>query len=74
MTEVGWDGWPTNDESPPSQRKTKMKAMSENNPHLQKLTEEFVKFQTTMEELYLLKRVAADLKSYRRMIKVKRYD
>lgn len=48
--------------------------MTENNPHLQKLTEEFTKFQTTMEELSLLKQVAADLKNYRRMIKLKRYD
>lgn len=40
----------------------------------QKLHEEFKDFQKTMEELYLLKRVAADLKSYRRMIHLKRYD
>jgi hypothetical protein len=40
----------------------------------QKLHEEFIDFQKTMEELYLLKRVAADLKSYRRMIHLKRYD
>jgi hypothetical protein len=40
----------------------------------QKLHEEFTDFQKTMEELYLLKCVAADLKSYRRMIHLKRYD
>ncbi|MEM2118895.1 MAG: hypothetical protein QW840_02095 [Candidatus Bathyarchaeia archaeon] len=41
---------------------------------LQKIREEFTKFEKTMEELYLLKRIAADLKSYRRMIKLKKYD
>jgi hypothetical protein len=40
----------------------------------QKLHEEFADFQKTMEELHLLKSVAADLKSYRRMIRLKRYD
>jgi hypothetical protein len=40
----------------------------------QKLHEEFTDFQKTMEELYLLKSLAADLKSYRRMIRLKRYD
>jgi hypothetical protein len=48
--------------------------MKENDLIPQKLHEEFTDFQKTMEELYLLKRVAADLKSYRRMIHLKRYD
>ncbi|MCW3993547.1 MAG: hypothetical protein NWE85_03145 [Candidatus Bathyarchaeota archaeon] len=48
--------------------------MSENRTTLQKLREEFLKFQRTMEELYFLKLVAEDLKSFRRMIKLKRYD
>ena len=48
--------------------------MKGNNVIAQKLDEEFTDFQKTMEELYLLKRVAADLKSYRRMIHLKRYD
>jgi len=52
----------------------RLKAMNENNVILQKLHEEFANFKETMEELYLLKRVAADLKSYRRMIRLKRYD
>lgn len=41
---------------------------------LQKISEEFVNFRKTMEELYMLKRVASDLKNYRRMIKLKKYD
>ena len=56
------------------QNATKMKTMSENNMLAQKLREEFAKFERTMEELNLLKRVAADLKSYRKMIRLKRYD
>lgn len=51
-----------------------MKAVKENSVVLQKLHEEFTDFHKTMEELYLLKLVAADLKSYRRMIHLKRYD
>jgi molecular chaperone GrpE (heat shock protein) len=51
-----------------------MKVMNENNAIPQKLYEEFANFQKTMEELNLLKRVAADLKNYRKMIKLKRYD
>jgi hypothetical protein len=52
----------------------KAENVSENNVILQKLHEELTNFQETMEELYLLKRVAADLKSYRKMIRLKRYD
>jgi hypothetical protein len=48
--------------------------MNENNATPEEFHEEFIDFQKTMEELYLLKKVAADLKSYRRMIKLKRYD
>jgi hypothetical protein len=48
--------------------------MKGNKVVLQKLHKEFADFQKTMEELYLLKSVAADLKSYRRMIRLKRYD
>ena len=48
--------------------------MKGENVTLEKLHEEFTDFQKTMEELYLLKSVAADLKSYRRMIHLKRYD
>ena len=48
--------------------------MKADNPVLQKIHEEFTDFQKTMEELYLLKRVTAELKKYRRMIRLKRYD
>jgi hypothetical protein len=48
--------------------------MTENIAILEKMTREFTKFENTMQELYLLKQVAADLKSYRKMIKLKRYD
>jgi len=48
--------------------------MKENNAAIEQFHEEFIDFQKTMEELYLLKRVAADLKSYRKMIHLKRYD
>jgi len=51
-----------------------MKTMKENNATPKEFLEEFTDFRKTMEELYLLKRVAADLKSYRRMIHLKRYD
>ncbi len=48
--------------------------MAETGVVLEKLHDEFVKFQSRMAELYLLRQVASDLKSYRRMIRVKRYD
>ena len=41
---------------------------------LQKIHEETDKFQKTMEELHLLRDVATDLKNYRKMIKLKRWD
>ena len=51
-----------------------MRTMKEDKATTDKLHKEFANFRNTMDELYLLKRVAADLKSYRRMIKLKRYD
>jgi hypothetical protein len=48
--------------------------MAEAGVVLEKLHDEFVRFQSRMAELCLLRQVASDLKSYRRMIKVKRYD
>ena len=39
-----------------------------------KLIEEVSKFEKTMEELHLLKRVSDDLKSFRRMIRIKQND
>jgi hypothetical protein len=38
------------------------------------VNEEMSKFEKTIEELYLLKRVSKDLKNYRKMIKLKKYD
>jgi hypothetical protein len=40
----------------------------------QKIQEEFAKFERTMEELNLLRLVAQDLRSFKEMIKVKKYD
>jgi hypothetical protein len=51
-----------------------METMSRGNQSVQKIYEEFAKFERTMEELHLLKSVAEDLKNYRKMIKLKRYD
>ena len=39
-----------------------------------KIIEEVAKFEKTMEELHLLKSVSNDLKSYRRMIRIKQND
>jgi len=41
---------------------------------VQKIHEEFISFRNTMEELNMLKKVAADLRNYRKMIKLKKYD
>jgi hypothetical protein len=41
---------------------------------MQKIREEFEKFEKTMEELHLLRLVAQDLRSFKEMIKVKKYD
>ncbi|MGA3192825.1 MAG: hypothetical protein ABSD73_10000 [Candidatus Bathyarchaeia archaeon] len=50
------------------------KAMDQKNAVVQKINEEFTSFRSTMEELYMLKKVASDLRSYRKMIKLKKYD
>ncbi len=36
--------------------------------------EEMTKFKKTMEDLLLLKSISKDLKNYRKMIKLKKYD
>jgi hypothetical protein len=36
--------------------------------------EEIAKFEKTREELHLLKNLSQDLKNYRKMIKLKKYD
>ncbi|MEM3627623.1 MAG: hypothetical protein QXZ25_06320 [Candidatus Bathyarchaeia archaeon] len=48
--------------------------MSEKERFVQKIREEFAQFERTMEELHLLKRVAQDLRNFREMIKIKKYD
>jgi hypothetical protein len=40
----------------------------------QKIRDEFVRFERTMEELHFLRQVAQDLKNFREMIKLKKYD
>ncbi len=39
-----------------------------------RFNDEMAKFKKTMDEINLLKDISADLKSYRRMIKLKKYD
>jgi len=48
--------------------------MTENRKTIKKLREEFLQFGRTMEELYLLKLIAEDLKCFRKMITLKKYD
>jgi hypothetical protein len=38
------------------------------------VNEKMAKFEKTMEELHLLESVSKDLKNYRKMIKLKKYD
>jgi hypothetical protein len=38
------------------------------------VNKEMTKFKKTMEELHLLKSISKDLKNYRKMIKLKKYD
>ena len=38
------------------------------------VNEEMTKFEKTIEELHLLKKVSKDLKNYRKMIRIKKYD
>jgi hypothetical protein len=48
--------------------------MGEKESYVKKVREEFAKFERTMEELRLLKRVAQDLRNFKEMIKLKKYD
>jgi len=48
--------------------------MGENDRALQKIREEFAKFETAMEELHSLKLIARDLRNFREMAKLKKYD
>ena len=40
----------------------------------QQVNQQMTEFKKTMQEIHLLKRVSKDLKNYRRMIKLKKYD
>jgi len=48
--------------------------MTETRQYVKKVQEEFAKFENTMEELRALRSVADELKSFRRMIELKKYD
>jgi hypothetical protein len=48
--------------------------MERNKANIQRLHEEFTKFETSMQELRLMKQLATDLRNYRRMINLKKYD
>ncbi len=48
--------------------------MAEERTPLQRISEEFLRFQKTMEEIHFLKLVAEDLRSFKKMIRLKRYD
>jgi hypothetical protein len=52
----------------------RLKSMSKEKMLHRKVHEEMAKFEKTMEELHLLKCVSQDLKNYRKMIRLKRYD
>jgi hypothetical protein len=48
--------------------------MSDKDQFITKIRQEFAKFETTMEELNVLKQVAQDLKNFREMMIFKKYD
>jgi hypothetical protein len=48
--------------------------MTETRNYIKRVQQELTKFETTMEELRLLRSVADELKTFRKMIKIKRYD
>ena len=48
--------------------------MSETKSLEEQVHKEFERFKKTMEELTYLKSLSSDLRTYRRMIKIKRYD
>ena len=52
----------------------KMETMNENDRFIKKIRKEFAKFERTMEELHFLKQVSQDLKSFKEMMKLKKYD
>jgi len=50
------------------------KTMTQQKTLHHQVNEQMTKFEQTMQELHLLKRVSKDLKNYRKMIKLKKYD
>jgi hypothetical protein len=52
----------------------KLKSMQKEQVMHHKINEEMLEFKKTADELYLLKRVSNDLKNYRKMIRIKKYD
>jgi len=48
--------------------------MDKNERTLNKIREEFTKFERTIEELHFLKQVTQDLKNFKEMLKFKKYD
>jgi len=48
--------------------------MAKQNINQKQISKEITKFEETMQELYLLKNISKDLKNFRRMIKLKKYD
>jgi len=71
-------GQPTNDDrslqKTPVTTKKAEQIMTKETALRSKLIEEVSKFEKTMEELNLLKRISDDLKSFRRMIRIKQND
>jgi hypothetical protein len=70
-------GQPTNnDNRPPTKNYTnkRPKTMANEKMLHHEVHEELTKFEKTMEELRLLNCVSKDLKNYRKMIKLKKYD
>jgi len=57
-----------------SKRRQKMEKMDKNDRAIKKIREEFTRFERTMEEIRFLKQVTQDLKSFREMLKLKKYD
>ncbi|MCS7113892.1 MAG: hypothetical protein RMJ15_02640 [Nitrososphaerota archaeon] len=65
---------PKNNETPRQNNGDEEAVMSEGARRLERLSEEFVRFERTVEELRFLKLVANDLKSFRKMIRLRKYD
>jgi division protein CdvB (Snf7/Vps24/ESCRT-III family) len=70
-------GPPTNNDKRPPTHNYPLKAektMTQEKTLHHQVTEQMTKFEKTLQELHLLKRVSKDLKNYRKMIKLKKYD